>query len=866
MAARKTGTTAARSRKRRTSDDDQVNLLDVTSKLRTAPCVPALREAVKAWKAGGYKGTTDTTKRLLSYWFENDHRLGNGTRFAYHPAQREAIETLIFIWEYERVRDRVSLVERYATDLKEVPFATTDIFARYAIKMATGSGKTKVMALAIAWQFLNAQRESPEIAKNYARTFLVLAPNVIVHERLKTDFANGRVFEADPIVPREMRVFWDFDCVMRGDGARAHAEGTLFLTNIQQFYERKSRGAQDEPDAMSSVLGGRPPVKKLELSDFRDRIGLRDGHLMVLNDEAHHTHAEDGEWNNVVRDLHSCTSLNIQLDFSATPRFQKGSLFPWIISDYPLKQAILDGIVKRPMRGFARVEEARSEHASVRYEGYLVAGVERWKEYVEQLRPANKKPILFVMLSNTDEADDVADWIRRKYPTELGGDQTLVIHTNSSGEITNEKDLKNARELARHVDDETNQVRAIVSVLMLREGWDVQNVTVVVGLRPFTAKANILPEQAIGRGLRLMFRGQPAAGYQERVDIIGNEKFLEFVDDLEKLEEIKFDRFELGKEKLHIVTVMPVSDRAIFDISFPIISPVLVRKRSLAEEIAALDILSFELPEFTIRLEADDPKTFTYEGYDVVTEKKELEREYAVPEARTAQEVIGYYARRIAEEVKLPSQFAALVPKVRDFFEQRFFGTVVDLNDVRVVRFMATPLTSHLTVKVFAKALRAVAVEEQAPRMLAPERWLSTCTAFPWSQLVHEAQKTIFNLVACDNEYERNFARFLESATDVAAFAKLPMKFGFAIEYLDGSGNLRLYHPDWIVRLSDGTRFLVETKGLVGVEVDQKDRAAKQWCENAATLSGTKWKYRRVDQREYEKLAPKYFSDLSALG
>ena len=84
---------------------------------------------------------------------------------------------------------------------------------------------------------------------------------------------------------------------------------------------------------------------------------------------------------------------------------------------------------------------------------------------------------------------------------------------------------------------------------MLREGWDVQNVTVVVGLRPYTAKANILPEQAIGRGLRLMFR-DIRSDFTERVDIIGNKKFLDFVDDLEKLEELKLDTFEVGKDKL----------------------------------------------------------------------------------------------------------------------------------------------------------------------------------------------------------------------------------------------------------------------------------------------------------------------------
>src|SRR5260370_29023792 len=125
---------------------------------------------------------------------------------------------------------------------------------------------------------------------------------------------------------------------------------------------------------------------------------------------------------------------------------------------------------------------------------------------------------------------------------------------------------------------------------MQREGWEVQNVTVVVGLRRFTAKANILPEQAIGRGLRLMFRGQPGGGYPERVDIIGNNSFLEFVDDLEKLEDIQLGKFEVGKDKLSITTIMPVENKKDFDIGIPMLSAVLVRKRSIAEDIEAIDV------------------------------------------------------------------------------------------------------------------------------------------------------------------------------------------------------------------------------------------------------------------------------------
>jgi type III restriction enzyme len=383
--------------------------------------VPALREAVKAWKAGGYKGITDSTRILLNHWFHTDHRLPSGLSFKYHSSQQEALETLIFVWEYEKVRSRKALLERYAQDLRDVRLPPYDDFARYCIKMATGSGKTKVMALAVAWQFLNAAREADEVAKDYAKTFLLIAPNVIVLERLKTDFAGGRIFRADLVIPKELEIFWDFDCVMRDEGEKAHAEGALFLTNVQQFYERPDRSGDSEPGVMTEMLGPAPPTQKLELTNFADRIALRAGKLLVINDEAHHTHEEDNEWNKVIRKLHAKTALTAQLDFSATPRFQKGAIFPWTISDYPLKQAIINGIVKRPMKGIAKITEAKSDYASVRYKPYLTAGVERWREYSEQLKPLRKKAVLFIMLNTTEDAEDVAAWLREKYPKEFAG-------------------------------------------------------------------------------------------------------------------------------------------------------------------------------------------------------------------------------------------------------------------------------------------------------------------------------------------------------------------------------------------------------------------------------------------------------------
>jgi type III restriction enzyme len=467
------------------------------------------------------------------------------------------------------------------------------------------------------------------------------------------------------------------------------------------------------------------------------------------------------------------------------------------------------------------------------------------------------------MMNDTDEADDVASWLREKYPAEFGGEKTEVIHTDKSGEVS-KKDLDEAREAVRGVDAPDSPINAIVSVLMLREGWDVRNVTVVVGLRPYTAKANILPEQAIGRGLRLMFRDM-GTDFTERVDIIGNKKFLDFVDDLEKLEELHLDTFEVGKDKLKIVTIIPTDDRKKYDIGLPLLSPTLVRKKSLAEEIAGLEVMSFQ----TILLprSGDDPRnqTFKYEGYDIITLRKEVERDYAIPEPQTAQEVIGYYSRRIAEAVKLPSQFAALAPKVREFFEQKAFGQTVDLSNQEIVKAMSTPVAHYVCVDVFSKALKKLTIAEQEPTLLEPERMLSTCQPFPWSRQVWEGVKTVFNLVPCDNGFERDFAKFLDNATDVEAFAKLPQPFAFSIEYTDGGMNLRSYYPDFVAVDANGVRWLLETKGAETDDVPHKDAAATQWCENATQLTKTQWQYLKIPQKAFELLQATKLEHLGAL-
>ncbi|MBI3733626.1 MAG: restriction endonuclease subunit R, partial [Chloroflexi bacterium] len=150
------------------------------------------------------------------------------------------------------------------------------------------------------------------------------------------------------------------------------------------------------------------------------------------------------------------------------------------------------------------------------------------------------------------------------------------------------------------------------------------------------------------------------------------------------------------------------------------------------------------------------------------------------------------------------------------------------------------------------------------PQLVDTGRKLSSTPPFPYSRPTVEARKCVFNLCPCGNEFEKEFAQFLERAEDIIAFAKLPDPFGFSIEYTDAVSNLRYYEPDFVAVATDGTHHLLETKGREDIDVANKDRAAMLWCENAARLTGTAWRYLKVPQKGYEELQPTDFADLRA--
>ena len=773
---------------------------------------------------------------------------------------------MIYVYEIARTRRSKDLYERFiprelAGQTRLPPY---DLFARYCTKMATGTGKTNVMALAIAWQYFNAVIENDPA---YSRTFLVIAPNIIVLERLRGDFSGGLMFQRDPVIPKEFKIYWDMQFYLRGDAERASSEGAVYLTNIQQLYERESKAKNEEPNIMTTILGSKPPAALNEEVGFLDRILTREASsVMVINDEAHHTHDPDLKWNEAIRGLNERhpVGLSAQLDFSATPRYSRGRLFEWTVSDYTLRQAILDRIVKRPVKGITDIGEIISSVPRVRYEPFIVAGVERWLEYRKALEPLGKKPLLFIMMNNTEEADSIGQYLRDKYPKEFAGDQTLVIHVKMKGKDKGnivKRDLEKARRAAKHVDEERSPINAIVSVLMLREGWDVQNVTVIVGLRPYTSKANILPEQTIGRGLRLMFRESPTS-YKERVDVIGNPGFINFIEELEKEEDYDFDTWQVGKEKLVITVIEPDPEKSEYDKALPILSPIIARASALDEEIATIDVAGlYTGTPLPIRPNENEERTFRYEGKDILTLEKLFEREYTIKTPQTSQEIVSYYAQMIAHELKLPSQFAALAPKVRDYLKCVAFGQDVDLDSPEILEAICRPQTRFETMNAFVNVLQESLVQEQVPELENPGRWLSSIAPFPWSQEAPECGKTIFNKVPCENQFEVDFARFLDNAPDVRLFSKLPTQLGFTIPYTDTRGNLRHYYPDFVVVDRNEVSYLVETKGREDIEVARKDLSAIVWAEEATRLTGQEWHYVKVLQRGFQDLAPITFAE-----
>jgi len=815
--------------------------------------VDGVRAAVDAWRANGYPGASETTRRLLTFWFEEDHRRPTGEPFRLYFCQCEAVETFIYLSEIKRAGSFGDLIEYAQAPIMIDPVETKR--QRLAMKMATGSGKTMAMSLCIAWSYFHARREQDS---PMATSFLVIAPNVIVFERLKSDFGDAATFRGDPLIPPEWAEDFQLTVVLQDALSPITTPGALFLTNVQRLYEPPKRKKDTDPNPVEAMVGPRVTEGSgSSAEELFQRIASRD-RVMVVNDEAHHVWSEKLKWNQSIERLHETLRENTsedtgagvvaQLDFSATPKDQKGQAFRHVVVDYPLAEAVADGIVKTPVIGELHgAEPELGDSAVQRYRRWIDAAVGRWRKFDEDLAPSGKRPALFVMCENTEAADEVGDYLQQL--PDFAGDKLLVIHTNSSGEIT-KADLDLARRAARDIDGDESPVRCIVSVLMLREGWDVRNVSVIVTLRSLTAKAKILPEQALGRGLRRMT--PPGSGFDERVVVIEHEAFRDLWD--KELDGgLIVEREDVDKISANAVAIYPDEAKKRFEISIP----VLTRSLSLQElPVDQLDLDSAAPPPEPLEVPKVEPDEYIqYRGRHLIDKDIIEEHEFQVPYAEDPTGVISYYTKRVCEAGGLAGvagAFAALAPLVRSYLESRIFEEPVELDDKVVLRRLAENDAQELVRQAFAEAIRGLRLTQREATITETAIRMTETPPFSWSRTSVDCERTVFNLTAVDNDLERRFALFLDRAGDVAAFAKLPVFGRLALEYIAENGALRYYYPDFVVRLADDSCLLVETKGIRDPDVPLKDRRAQRWCRDATRLTGRQWSYARVDQDVFD--------------
>ncbi len=846
------------------------------------PLVHKIRNQVRAWRDDGYRDAPETSRSLLNWWFNTPHLLegagGEISEFQYYFAQREALETVIYLYDVVRVKDKYDLM-RFDSSGAISTGMFDETWRRFVLKMATGTGKTKVMSLAIAWSFFHKLYEPDS---ELSRNFLVIAPNIIVLDRIYHDFQGLRVFFTDPVLPnngfdgRNWRD--DFQLTLhRQDEVRAtRPTGNIFLTNIHRVYSSdQSPASPDDDNTMDYFLGRRPTGattdSKVDLGDIVREVD----ELMVLNDEAHHIHDPRLAWFKSIEDIHNRllqkgSELALQVDVTATPKHNNGAIFVQTVSDYPLVEAISQDVVKHPVLpdapSRAKLVERQSAKYTEKYADYLELGVIEWRKAYAEHEKLGKKAILFVMTDDTRNCDEVAEYLENRY-LDLK-DAVLVIHTKKNGEISEAASGKKSEELealrkqANEIDSMASPYKAIVSVLMLKEGWDVKNVTTIVGLRAYSAKSNILPEQTLGRGLRRMYLD----GVNESVSVIGTEAFMDFVESIQA-EGVELERRAMGADTVPITPLVievdkdnPNKDIDALDISILKLTGRVYREyKNLVE----LDVKRFNFTPVPYREFSEDPQraiVFKDMTTGEVTHTTQMDSA-GVADYRS---VIGYFAQTLMKELQLVSGYDILYPKVRSFIENHLFGSTVALDSLNTLRNLSELAATKTVIETFKRAINDLTIQDKGDAQISDSIKLRHTRPFVVkNQPYLTPKKSVFNRTIGDSQLERDFAVFLEKCPDVVSFSKNYFAVGFKLDYVTADGDISNYYPDFIVKTTDGRVIIAETKGREDLDVAPKMHRLRQWCEDVNSVQGdTVYDCVYVDEESFRTYQPKTFQQL----
>lgn len=815
-----------------------------------------LRNEVREWRDAGYQGCARITQRLLEWWFERDNeRQTAGQRLFF--CQREAIEAIVYLYEAQ---------SRRKLDNPEDAL-------RYALKLATGTGKTVVMALLIVWSTLHAAKVS---GSSLSRNFLILAPNLTVRDRLRDSLLphgeeGGRsYYEVFDLVPPEYREVFQPKVMIRNWQSISLEpkrddwisdtvpDGGLIPASVFSAMRRRSRARGPE-----RVIG-----KVIE--NARD--------IVIINDEAHHVYGDkktsgDAEpdlivWNKIIAAVQSASRLTLIADFSATPWYGSGSdkpegkLYEWVVSDFSVFDAFESGLVK-----VVRLPDVEQlEYASVFLDLWdAVSKTKTEQEYLSATRGAiehlygsweqaftewealppdqrGPSPVILVVTDTAKRAGWIFDYISRELPKlqNSGSDDprdwvTIQVNTEVfSAEKGSEETLREMVNTVGRSGEAGERVRCIVSVNMLSEGWDVKSVTHILGLRAFGSP--LLTEQVIGRGLRRV--SYDAMDAVETVDAFGI-PFVGFpVERATRKSTVNWrqDAHEIypdGEKVEYAVRVPNIQSWAAYrigsaveDIDVDLLDKVLIDPTKTPTEVPLVDVLgaghagSTSLETFR----REKPVRWTIMSI-AASITRALETEVPGTDVVTGplfEEVLTVVERYVNRRIELGSDTRAGVARLDDL-------------GISLWRFKAENILMN-AIKEAVEAGEGGGSATMAILGKPPHFDSADIKRFTWTADVAAGKRCHLNLVPCHGGLEKEFAEWLDEVPDVRRYVKNE-RLGFSIPYYE-NGRVRHYYPDFIVVAEDaqGERYWVcEPKGNADSTAYLKAQAARDWCEKVTS-------------------------------
>ena len=911
-----------------------------------------------------YELVTPVTAELLRWWFGDEACQARSINF--HEGQRQAIVNAIVAHEvlastslqglYQQVCAEALLDGELLAEVSQLKHA----HPKYCLKMATGTGKTWVLQALMVWQLLNktAALDAGMDDPRFTRRFLVVAPGLIVYERLLDAFlgkereGGGRDFAtsdvaryADLFLPpaRRERVqqFVQSNLCTKGEiGLKATGNGMIAVTNWHLLSEADEELDEDEGGDVVEAPGARPEANEVARRVLRLMPGRSAGNaldtldrrwsrgnvlaflaelpdLMVFNDEAHHIHelksAGEGsevEWQKSLSRIAADKGGRfVQVDFSATPyndvgkgRTKRKHYFPHIIADFDLRAAMRLGLVKAlvldkrkelgalPLEFRAERDEAGVPRLSDGQRVMLRAGLSKLRKLEADFARIDpqRRPKMLVVCEDTTVTPLVAEFMQDEG---LHADDVLTVDSGKKAEL-GEKDWLPLRQRLFDVDHHATP-RVIVSVLMLREGFDVNNICVIVPLR--SSQAQILLEQTIGRGLRLMWRDPEFSDLkrENRERINAGEEPGSLVDILSIVEHPAFRQFydELMAEGLVGTTgdddgpstgdLLSVELRDGFEASdFAI--PFILREQEEALDHAPIDVAG--LAPFSAMSRGKLAEligkgdTFTSQDLQSSTLFGDYRVEGAVMDVSGYNEWLSRITRRIGQSLNQPLpkgnriaehlatpymqvHTTALAGALDEYVREHLFGEAFEpFEDEGWRLLMLQPVVDHI-VKVVGLALAQSEEREIIGDIEVRHRNLSEVSRLMLRESTSmDVSKCIYTRQgwpARSGGLERAFIEWAQADSAIEAFCKISEnRHDFArMRYLRDDGLPAFYFPDFLVRTADAV-YMVETKAQQQTSlpnVQRKLRAATTWCGRINALpaherGGREWHYALVGE------------------